>query len=143
MKKIIIAALVTVSSFALNTYVKESANTVLFPGSIMPITKTCLNEDGDLQTLSAIQLYETRYIGRNREVKVPTVKKFLTTPVDYVETVCVQYGNNNGPHCRKFEKVAKSYPLISTVKYYEVKERKNSTSEKLIKTVTFQVPECK
>lgn len=143
MKKIIIAMLITASSFALTKYIKESANTVMFPGAIVPITKTCLNDDGDLQTTFAVQLYETKYIGKDREVKIPTVKKFLTTPVDYVETVCVQFGNNNGPHCRKYSKIAKSYPMISTVKYYEVTERRETTSEKLVKTTTFEVPECK
>lgn len=140
MKKLIAVTLIALSSFGLTKYVKESANTVLFPGAIVPITKTCLNEDGDLQTIFKVQLYETKYIGKDREVKVPTVKKFLTTPVDYVETVCVRYGKND---CKKFEKVNKSYPMVSTVKYYEVIERRETSSERLIKTASFEVPNCK
>ncbi|EQC47390.1 hypothetical protein [Bacteriovorax sp. Seq25_V] len=142
MKKFILVALVAVTSFARNTYVRESANTVLFPGAIVPITSTCLNNDGDLQTTFKVQLYKIVRTSKEREVRIPTEKKFLVTPVDYVQNVCVQYGNRN-QDCVKFEKVAKSYPMVSKVEFYKVTETRNSSSEKLIRTELFEVPNCK
>ncbi len=143
MKKFIVVAFIALTSFARNSYVKQSANTVIFPGAIVPITSTCLNTDGDLQTTFKVQLYKTVRAGRDRDIQVPTEKKFLITPVDYIQTVCVKFGGKNGPHCRKYEKVAKSYPMVSTVKYYKVTETRNNSTEKLIKTESFEVPSCK
>lgn len=138
MKKFMAVALLVLGTQAM-AFVETSANTVLFPGSIVKITDTCLNADGDLRTNFKVQQYKI-IRKKNNDVYIPTVKKYLTTSVDYTQRVCVDYGKEN---CKSWETVYKTYPMTSTVDYYEVKRRRNSDVKKYLYSVEFTVPACK
>ncbi|EQC47788.1 hypothetical protein M899_2155 [Bacteriovorax sp. BSW11_IV] len=143
MKKMIatLASLVSVASFAYGySYTETSSPTVIFPqGVITYMENVCLNDAGDLQTKFAIQLYRTVY-GKERNTKIPTVKKVLTTSVDYSMNECVKY-NKNG--CVKTVEVNKSYPLTFKLETYKVTQKKNGDVKKLIKSELVDVPACK
>jgi len=136
MKKLVVLALMSVSVFA---FERVSSPTVLFPGVIIPLHLTCLNDNGDLQSTFMVQRYKRVDRGDN-SYEVPTFKEFVTTPVNYTRTECVDYGKN---HCEEYRTFNKSYPLTTTVKIYEVERRRENDVERLVRTEEFSVPACK
>lgn len=136
MKKLIVLALMSVSVFA---FERVSAPTVMFPGTIIPLHLTCLNDNGDLQSTFMVQRYE-RVDRGDDSYEVPTFKEFVTTPLNYTRTECVDYGKEG---CERYETFSKTYPTTTTLKIYEVTRGSERDSERLVRTESFTVPACK
>lgn len=137
MKKLIVLALALVSASVFAYPVAESVS-VHFGSTTVQLHKTCLNADGDLQTLVKVKKYQ--YIAP-RDMYVLISDDYLTTPVSYTVTTCKLF--NHIGECLEQASYEKSYPLSGNIMTYDyMKINKDQEIKKLIGITEFSVPAC-
>lgn len=141
--KLSIVTLTLTAASSVFAYVETSAPTIQFQGTKTSYSNICLSDSSEIRTKNKVQMYKRVNYGRRGIVRVPTVKKFLFTPVDYVKEVCVKKRYARGERiCLETETRNLSHPLDYVETKVQVRGGGDRTFRKIISETVKSVPYC-